>query len=286
MFKKFLIFLILFFSLSFSVLAKNSFDVRLDLSTDTVELGQSFQLFIVFKNTGDQLKIDSLDMPGLENFAKVGTSRSSKIQIVNGKTSAITEISFTLIPKKTGNFKIGPLEFGNQTQKISSNIVELKVVNKQNTFFKKSISANKKITKKTSNGFAYGQWFLNVSAFLLLLYLVYGLYKQKTKQKEKILLKKQEFLAKEDEKRKKLPKIDDENFYTKIKDLFYDCLIEEYNIDVRSLTSAELLELLKNKHIPVFSEVKEFLKIYDRARFAGEEKNKNNLLKLFSKICK
>jgi len=284
-FFRFIIFIIILFIFPFLVSADNNINIRLDLSSEEVALNDTFQLFIVFKNNNqNSFRLDSLDMPGLENFKQIGKSQSSKTQIINGEVSSITEISLSLVALKTGEFEIGPLAISSGKEKVESNKVSLKVVNKKNSLFPKSkknqidLKTNKKISTN------YSRLVLDIMAFLFLVFAIWYLYKQK-KEKENIVQKKdEESKNKIKNFKNQIPKQDDSKFYEKIRILLYDFLEKEYNFKTKSLTSKELLNILEEKHLPSYEKIKEFLEICDRAHFGAQDQDKGKLSKIISDI--
>ena len=74
-----------------------------------IEEGETFQLML-------QSDSEEPDLKKLEAFFEVlGTSRSSKVSIINGKMDRINEWIVTLAPKQVGIQTIPPIRFGNES---------------------------------------------------------------------------------------------------------------------------------------------------------------------------
>ena len=75
-----------------------------ELSADTVQLGENFQLNIRSKNIEGEFKI-----PDLSPFQIVGGPNSStSISITNGEVERSASTKYTLRAKKPGSYSIGP----------------------------------------------------------------------------------------------------------------------------------------------------------------------------------
>ena len=76
-----------------------------------VALGQSLTLTIVLPDSGDKPDLSPLNA----NFEVYGTSSSSQMSIVNGKTSSQSSYQVTLMPRNLGKQVIPALKVGNDT---------------------------------------------------------------------------------------------------------------------------------------------------------------------------
>jgi len=278
------LFVIIFiFIFPFTILAQETVDVRLDSSTNEVAINDSFQLFVIFKNTNNySLRLDNLNMPGLDKFQKIGTSRSSKTQIINGKASSVTEMALTLRPSVVGEFEIGPLTISSGKDKIQSNKISVKVKKEKIEVFSSSASRLKNKNKKFSSN--YSKIMLNIFAFILLLYFIWRFYKEKDNKNKRVKKEQKEFQNGIEIWKNKIPNKDNVDFYKKIRGLLYEYLSYKYNLKTESLTTKELLFVLEQKHIPLHAGVREVLEICDRAHFAAQGQDKEELLILIKSI--
>lgn len=82
--------------------------------TDRATLGSDETFELVVEVAGDRVD-DEPDLTPLQsNFEVVRKSRSTRVNIVGGKTTAQTRFHFTLAPRGPGTFEIPPLEVGDQ----------------------------------------------------------------------------------------------------------------------------------------------------------------------------
>ena len=118
--------LILFIICSFALNAQVSFRAS---APTTVANGEMFRLTFTLNTEGQNLQLPD----GLNNFDVLfgpATSQSSSTQIVNGKVSSNSSVSYTytLLPKKTGTFKIGAASISVGGRVYRSNSLIIKVV--------------------------------------------------------------------------------------------------------------------------------------------------------------
>lgn len=77
--------------------------VRLDIDNLNLRRGISTQLVLTVI---DEESIDDVDISGIDNFEVLSTRQSKSTEIINGKSKFQTDIIFTIMPKKTGEFKL------------------------------------------------------------------------------------------------------------------------------------------------------------------------------------
>lgn len=97
---------------------------RVDASRITID----DQLMLTVSLSGDHAnKAGDPDLSMIEGFRVVGSSQSSNISIVNGDVSRIKEFTYTLLPKKVGTHRIGPIAvaIGRQRHKTNAVVVEV-----------------------------------------------------------------------------------------------------------------------------------------------------------------
>lgn len=95
----------------------------------SVILGQPFQL-VYSTNTNDSKDLRLPELTGFNILAGPFTSRSSSIQIINGKQSSSVSVSYTytLQAQKEGSFSIGPASINVKGEKYNSNGLSIKVL--------------------------------------------------------------------------------------------------------------------------------------------------------------
>lgn len=96
-----------------SLMMVHSAYAQVEASVDHVNLalGQSLTLTIVLPDSGDKPDLSPLNA----NFEIYGTSSSSQMSIINGKTSSQSSYQVTLMPKNPGKQVIPALKVGNDT---------------------------------------------------------------------------------------------------------------------------------------------------------------------------
>jgi hypothetical protein len=94
-----------------SLMMVHSVYAQVEASVDhaNLALGQSLTLTIVLPDSGDKPDLNPLNA----NFEIYGTSSSSQMSIVNGKTSSQSSYQITLMPKNPGKQVIPALKVGN-----------------------------------------------------------------------------------------------------------------------------------------------------------------------------
>ena len=97
--------LILFLGLTFSVSGQDDNPFVVEVSTDTILLGNSFEVKFEVTNA----KVEDFDAPRFEGFDIVaGPNQSSTMSMINGETTQSMSFSYVLMPSTVGGFYIDP----------------------------------------------------------------------------------------------------------------------------------------------------------------------------------
>ncbi|MFC1890453.1 BatD family protein [Thermodesulfobacteriota bacterium] len=87
------------------------------------------QLNLTISLSGDRAnKASDPDLSMIEGFQVAGSSQSSNISIVNGQMNVIKEFTYTLLPKKVGIHRIGPIAFTIRRERHETNAVVVEVL--------------------------------------------------------------------------------------------------------------------------------------------------------------
>lgn len=107
-------------------------DIRFEatVSTSRVSLGQGLQLNLTFH--GSQ-SVPAPDLGDIKGFQSQYTGPSTRVSFVNGKISSSVTHTYTLVPEKTGTFKIGPLSVKYKGKSYTSNPVSVEVLPRSQT---------------------------------------------------------------------------------------------------------------------------------------------------------
>ena len=97
------------------------------LERNVIALGQSTQLNIAFQGTRDMPKPE---LSGISGFQIRYLGPSTRMSIVNGSMSSSITHMYSLIPLKTGKFRIGPFSFDYNGDTYKSNDLNIEVVDK------------------------------------------------------------------------------------------------------------------------------------------------------------
>lgn len=118
------IFILLILLLSTRALAK---DINFEASVDKkkIGLGQSVQLGLTFDGS-QNMPVPQLST--IEGFRVRYLGPSTRMSIVNGQSTSSVTYVFTLLPTKTGNFKIGPFEFEHKGDTYHANAIDIEVL--------------------------------------------------------------------------------------------------------------------------------------------------------------
>lgn len=105
-------------------------DVRMTLSApSTVEVGDKFRVQFTV-NTQSVSNFSAPDFKGFDVIYGPSTSTQSSFQIINGRTSQSSSItySFVLMAKTAGTFSVGPATIQSEGTAVKSNVAKIKVL--------------------------------------------------------------------------------------------------------------------------------------------------------------
>lgn len=278
----FILFLLLF--LPFFANADEAAKIELNLNKQEVGVGEEFQLSVELKNasTGN-LQIGNFDIPGIENFSQRGSSQSTKVQMINGATTAVNETILTLIPTQKGEFEIGPVEINTGALSVKSNTVKITVNEaKKKSFFDNQQSGGLVSKKKTNDKNFSFDTVINLGALILLVALVYYVYRQK--QGTGKITEDEDSAENEDLNNINIPQIDDDDFFKNIKEQLLLLLQRKHKIDTEILTTREIIEELNKKNIYGSRDIGKALELCDLGSFAKNESNKEELINIIKNI--
>ncbi len=295
--KRYFVFFIVFFCFfPLASKAQQKTAVDLKISARQVETGENFNVSVVVKGVSlSDLNLGNFSIPGLENFQIIGSSDSTRVQILNGVGMAVWERVLNIQAIKTGDFKLGPvvLTYKNRNKKIiqiKSNQVEVKVIDKKKFFHTKN---KEKTDKKTS--FGIFTVIKNIFMLLLLVVLVFLLYqrergiafdfrfpRRRKRRKKQSKEEKTELLVNKID----VPNLVDDDFYIKLKKNILDFIARRYGCDVKAKTTAEILAKLKEPNPTLREELKQILAICDYAQYAQVENNREQAITLINNINK
>ncbi len=283
MLKKILIIFIVSLFFVNIVWADEAVQVNLNLSNEEVQIGDSFQVSISLKNasTGD-LNISNINIPGIENFQQAGSRQSTKIQMINGETTVVSEKTLTLIALNEGEYKLGPVKIKSNTVDTSSNEATIKVsAKKEKSFFSSSDNDKQVIEKVTKNKIQSStkKIWTNILTLTILIGLIFSFNKQRINVKNKNL---EETVTQYKEKSKKsidIPDKEDERFFEKTKKAILVYLSNNYDIDADVLTTTEIVKKLKVRNISQIDSIQKSLDLCDQGSFANNKQVKTDLIK-------
>ncbi len=118
---------ILWIFLAFIIKAKTvqSQDLRATLSKSQVGVGETFRITYEVQNGN----ISNFILPRLDDFRRVGGPyQSSRTQIINGQMSSSTSLSYDFVALNKGTYIIGAASAKVNGETVSSNTLEIKVV--------------------------------------------------------------------------------------------------------------------------------------------------------------
>jgi hypothetical protein len=122
------ILLTLLLSMFFQIPCLASGDVSVTLKLDRPEATLVDSITMVVSVSGTRKSDTQPTLKGLEAFNVRTGGTSSRIEIINGKVNAGVDYTYSLQPKKTGNFTIGPAEVKVKGKTIKSNTETLTIV--------------------------------------------------------------------------------------------------------------------------------------------------------------
>ncbi len=100
--------------------------VNFELSSDSnkISLGASAQLYLTFNDTQN---VQAFELPKIEGLQSQYLGPSTRMSVVNGQVSSSITHIYTILPLKTGLFKIGPLKLEHKGDTYISNELEIEV---------------------------------------------------------------------------------------------------------------------------------------------------------------
>ena len=287
MFKKILLFSIFLFLIFHIAFADEVMEIKLSVDKNEVAIGDSFKVSLQLKNASTNgINIGNINIPGINNFNQRGSSQSTKVQMINGSTSAITETIFTLIAVKEGEYQIGPVEISSNGVSVKSNIIKINVSksNSKSFFNNKTRNSINLATAKNKNHNFNSNLFINIIAFLLLIILIYTFYIRKGNKNQDTVVHQKELSKITSSSILVTPEKNDKKFFEKIKASILLFINEKYGFDTESLTSQEIIDELLSRKIWQANDIIKAIKICDRGYFAMDESGKDELLNIINKL--
>ena len=286
MMKKILFIIICSFFLIENCLAQQEIEVEISIDKEEVLAGEEFRINVSIKRASfGNMNISGVNIPGVESFANIGSSRSTQVQIVNNQSMSVSQNTFTYRTNKVGDYQIGPIQIKTKDNKIiKSNIVNIKVKASGSKSENRKDRKNK--INKNQGGIFNTKNLINLLMFLFLLSMII-FYRRMTQEKERIRkgevgdISNKKSISK---KKLDIPKLDDKDFYKKAKQIILDFLEEEYKLDIKSSTNEEIFALLDKKNISRNDEIKKAFKICETGQFAVADDDKQELIKIIKKL--
>lgn len=290
-----------FASISFAIEA----DIELELRANKEQIGkgEQFQVITSLKiaNSKSHINLQQIPVPGVEHFLPVGTSQSTRAQMMDGQMAAVSEVQKTLLAHQIGTFHLGPVQFSLQSSdgeitKVASNTIAITVTEPILSIAEKNYQAqqatksaledeSEKIferSKKQVESFPIEKIIKVFLAFFFIgggLALSFYLRQPQREQKQK---KAQEVKAQkvwEQQKRTlKLPNTDSMNFYPEMRAFVVDYIYNEKQVEVGTMTTREVLEGIEGAEIQ--DKITNILKACDNHRYARVEVDRRQLLQM------
>lgn len=269
----------------------SSVEVILSVDKPEVKEREDIRLTLQIKKVDDNVLVSSqgIEIPGIENFAQIGTSNSTNIQVINGKSLVLSEFTKVLIPKTRGTFSLGPAKIPIKSKQGKTEFVESNAIQ---VVVKPALQGNQNQAKPTLLGDDTGifqpdsdvevnilpqgntAFWLQIAGLVFGLWMVWFFVNKKIEQRRNPLRQKKEGQIEKKEEEPSLPKVEipdsaDPEFLEKIKKIITQSCIEKLNLDLAEITKRDILPKARS----VFSEetaqlLKEILDSYEKARFA------------------
>lgn len=112
--------LVSFFLLTGLIL--NAQSIRVDVSSDSILLGNTVKVTFVVENSESELDVPEFDMPIVS-----GPNQSSSIQIINGHKSSSQSFTYYLKPNSEGQFFIPPARLIDEDNILETQAIEINV---------------------------------------------------------------------------------------------------------------------------------------------------------------
>lgn len=267
------------------VKAGTALQLELGSSKTTVASGEAFQISLTLKNasTGN-LQIGNITIPGIENFKQAGTSRSTRIQMVNGATMSVNEIIINLVAIEEGVFEIGPVEIVSGGLSAKSNVEKITVKKSEKKSFFGNQSNDKRDTQLKAVKPFPTDTILNIAAAFLLGGLLYALYRQKYGQGQSPDQAADDSVEKSTLDKLILSKIDDSDFFRQSKEQILLFLQKKHGIDTEILTTREVVAELDRKKVYRRNDIERSLELCDQGSFARNDSIKEELINIVKDI--
>ncbi len=103
-------------------------DVKVSTIFDKKTLEVNDQLTLTIKIVGSRINIQRPRIPLNESFDSFYSGRASRFLFQNGQQESVTEFRYTLVPKRPGVFKVGPIEVQVNDETYRTEPVEIEVL--------------------------------------------------------------------------------------------------------------------------------------------------------------
>ncbi|KPL02234.1 MAG: hypothetical protein AMJ90_06405 [candidate division Zixibacteria bacterium SM23_73_2] len=123
----FLLIILFSFCLGFWLQSSFASDIIFNADVDRTEVSLDEQITLSISVSGDVKSIPQPDLPTLDDFSVYSAGRSQSFEFVNGKTSSSVSFNYTLVPKKAGEFTIGPAQISLEGKLYQTVPIEIKV---------------------------------------------------------------------------------------------------------------------------------------------------------------
>ncbi|MCK4543910.1 protein BatD [candidate division WOR-3 bacterium] len=102
-------------------------DVNVKVSSEYEEVGTEENFNVTIEVSGNTTKLPNVDIGHFNNFDVIARSSSQNYSFINGKIFVSKQLIYTLVPKKEGNFTIGPFLIKHKKKEIKSNKIDIGV---------------------------------------------------------------------------------------------------------------------------------------------------------------
>ncbi len=109
------------------IMAKSYAEISIEMSVDKNSLSPEEELQLQISVRGANSLSNAPQIIGLENFEVTSQSSGQSIKLINGTMSVEKNFYYTLVPKKVGTFKLGPVSIEVEGSPVQSNSVEIEV---------------------------------------------------------------------------------------------------------------------------------------------------------------
>ncbi|MBI4398365.1 MAG: protein BatD [Candidatus Omnitrophica bacterium] len=103
-------------------------EVKVSTIFDKKVLEVGDQLTLTLKIVGSRVNVQRPRIPVNESFDSFYSGRASRFVFMNGQQESITEFRYTLVPKRAGIFKVGPVEVDVNGEMYRTEAVEIEVL--------------------------------------------------------------------------------------------------------------------------------------------------------------